>query len=204
MGRRSATVLLCLGGLFAVAEAEAQATGPAAPRAYWSTDFSASAMLSPGIGGSAKAAGGTGSVTVVRSHSVPEEFITTCVGARVTFAAEWSDFGSAAGLIREQWLVAGPVRERHDTTEAAFVSLHPFVGIKRSSLPVAGGGSTSDVSSAVYGVRLSLGFGIAPIAGHEAAVRSFDVTYLGAPGDPVAPHRLVFSFGLDISRRLGR
>ena len=61
-----------------------------------------------------------------------------------------------------------------------------------------------DVSSSAFGARLSLGVGIAPIGGNEAAVRSVDITYLIAPADLVSRHRLVLSVGLDISLRLRR
>ena len=173
MRGRSATVPLCLGGLLVVgglllvAEAGAQETEPVEPRAYWSADVSASGQLSPGIGSPTTAIGGSGSVALVRSRNVPADLRMTCIGAKVTFAQEWSEFGSATGARREQWLVAGPVWEMHDETESVFASLHPFAGAKRSAWSRPDGGSV-DVSSLAFGVRLSLGVGIAPIGGNEA------------------------------------
>ena len=198
-----AIAALFVTGWLLAGDAYAQPIIAGEPGTYWSADFSASGLFSPGIGQATTAVGGSGSVALVRTRNVPADLRTTCIGAKVTFAQEWSEFGSATGARREQWFVAGPVWEMHDETESVFASLHPFAGAKRSAWSRPDGGSV-DVSSLAFGVRLSLGVGIAPIGGNQAAIRIFDVTYLIAPADPVSPHRVVFSAGLDISRRLRR
>lgn len=203
MGSRYATLALCCCAVIAAGRSEAQETAHGASRVYWSADVSASAILTPGIGQAATGFGGSGSFSLVRSRDVPAEARTTCVGARVTFAQQWSDFGLTDGTRREQWLVAGPVLEMHETYESLFASLHPFAGIKRAWTGSDESGG-SDVFSSAFGVRLSIGAGIAPIGGNEAAVHLFDITYLVAPADPVSRHRLLVSFGLDVSRRFGR
>jgi len=200
---RTQAIAVFLTGWLLAGDAYGQSSIAAEPGTYWSADFSASGLVSPGIGGPTTAVGGRGSVALVRSTNVPADLRTTCVGAKVTFAQGWSEFGSATGLRREHWFVAGPVWEMHDRTEGIFVSLHPFAGAKRSAWPRPDAGSV-DVSSIAFGARLSLGVGITPIGGNEAAIRFFDITYLITPADPVSPHRVVFSAGLDISRRLRR
>jgi hypothetical protein len=111
---------VCVSGWLLAMEALAQSIAQGEPDTYWSADFSGSGVISPGIGSSVTAAGWSGSIALVRSRDAPAQARTTCVGARVTFAQQWSNFGSTDGIRREQWLVAGPVLEMHHTFEGGF------------------------------------------------------------------------------------
>lgn len=158
----------------------------------WYLDSSVSGSFGAGIGAATKAAGLSGSATIVRSPLSFSALPERCFGITTIGSALWWQSPDHGVSATEYLLLAGPRWDSHD--DEATVFYHTIAGVRRITMTASGMKPTVETSLA-----FGAGFGL-----QIGSIRFPEINYVFSPGSSISKHQFTISFGMAFSKKLNR